>query len=88
MGLDLIWCQSLVDQLSLGHRAHSAESKKSAPNPRINGPKRPSPPSDASERYTVLQRKVDDLEKVHNDGKKAVRDPRLMLGSSGANTCS
>ncbi|KAJ4498291.1 hypothetical protein C8R41DRAFT_818661 [Lentinula lateritia] len=54
-----------------GHRAHSAESKKSAPNPRINGPKRPSPPSDASERYTVLQRKVDDLEKVHNDGKKA-----------------
>ncbi|KAJ3899053.1 hypothetical protein F5879DRAFT_909158 [Lentinula edodes] len=54
-----------------GHRAYSAESKKSAPNPRINGPKRPSPPSDASERYTVLQRKVDDLEKVHNDGKKA-----------------
>ncbi|KAJ3814137.1 hypothetical protein F5876DRAFT_73223 [Lentinula aff. lateritia] len=54
-----------------GHRVHSAESKKSTPNPRINGSKRPSPPSDAFERYTMLQRKVDDLEKVHNDGKKA-----------------
>ncbi|KAJ4468186.1 hypothetical protein J3R30DRAFT_1683902 [Lentinula aciculospora] len=52
-------------------RAHSAESKPSVLKTKGNGIKQTSPTHESAERYAILQGKVDDLEQIHNEGKKA-----------------
>ncbi|KAJ3713303.1 hypothetical protein C8R42DRAFT_294117 [Lentinula raphanica] len=53
-----------------GSGAHISGSKHSAPKPRANIHNRTATQPDAAERYNQLQRKVVDLERLHNDGKK------------------
>ncbi|KAJ3836192.1 hypothetical protein F5878DRAFT_653202 [Lentinula raphanica] len=50
--------------------AHISGSKHSAPKPRANIRNRTTTQPDTAERYNQLQRKVVDLERLHNDGKK------------------
>ncbi|KAJ3733646.1 hypothetical protein DFJ43DRAFT_1131342 [Lentinula guzmanii] len=64
-----------------GSGTYNKESKRSAPQPRTNGNNRTIPQPDAADRYNMLQRKVIDLERLHNDCKKAhqVEVERLKL---------
>ncbi|KAJ3749081.1 hypothetical protein DFH05DRAFT_634999 [Lentinula detonsa] len=64
-----------------GSGTYNKESKRSAPQPRTNGNDRAIPQPDAADRYNLLQRKVIDLERLHNDCKKAhqVEVERLKL---------
>jgi hypothetical protein len=49
------------------------------PSSSIAHPTKPAPNQSATERYNLLQKKVDELEKVHLEGKKAVRYHPLIL---------
>ena len=43
------------------------------------------PPQGLEDRYAVLQRKVEDLERIHNEGKKAVRHLSCIIDPSHPN---
>lgn len=54
------------------HILTSAAEPAHKPSSSVAQPTRPASNPSETERYNLLQKKVDDLEKVHLEGKKAV----------------
>lgn len=58
----------------IGPGAYSTDSKTNTKPTTASGPKH-----SATERYAALQRKLEDLERIHADGKKSVSNMRVHV---------